>query len=209
MFAFSPVVIPPAKEWGSHVHVTGYWFMPEGAERLDPQLVDFINAGPPPVCVGFGSMIHPKAAEIQRTILTGLRQTRQRVVVLTGWTDWVNQEDSDQFYFTQHASHEWLFPRSRLIIHHGGAGTTAAALKSSVPSLVIPFAADQFFWARQVQRLGAGFTTLNLANLSPMKIVEAVRVCLEDEKIRVRTRFLADQIKAEDGVGVACQIIES
>jgi sterol 3beta-glucosyltransferase len=207
MFAFSPTVLPPPADWGSHVHVTGYWFDSQ-VDSPDPALDAFISAGSIPISIGFGSMIHPDARNIQETILEGVKLTSHRAVIITGWAEWSLIESSDQFFFTRQAPHAWLFPHCRLNIHHGGAGTTGAALRAGVPGLIIPFTADQPFWARQLHSIGVGIPPLSSRKLSSTEIANAIKACLQNEDLVKRANRLARQIRDEEGIKNACKIIE-
>jgi sterol 3beta-glucosyltransferase len=209
LFAISPTVIPVAPEWGSHVHITGYWFSRKNQDVPDPILRDFVVSGSPPICVGFGSMIHPHANQIQEKILKGLHSIKQRAVILTGWENWENHETTQDFYFTKDAPHSWLFPKCKLIIHHGGAGTTASALRAGVSNIIIPFAVDQPFWARQVYRIGAGPAPLYLSKLSIDNFTTVVNHTLRNEQIIEQARVIAEKIQVEDGIGAAVQMIEN
>lgn len=209
LLAYSPALVPSEPDWGEHVFPTGFWFLdPPPAYKPPPELAQFLYAGPPPVCVGFGSMLHPNAAQIQRALLDGLRQAGQRSVILTGWDGWQSAELGPDRLFIQSAPHEWLFPQCAAIIHHCGAGTTAAALRSGRPNIPLPLAADQFFWARRIHACEAGPQPLEARSLTAGQVADAVRQALESGSIHHGAAALGAAIRSEKGIEKAIEIIE-
>jgi sterol 3beta-glucosyltransferase len=170
-------------------------------------LVEFLAVGSLPLCVGFGSMINPNAHKLQRALLVGLRQAGQRAVILTGWDGWKAADPGLDLLFLKSAPHEWLFPRCAAIIHHGGAGTTAAALRSGQPNLVLPLAADQPFWARRIHASGASPAPLDASSLTANQVASAVRQALESDAIRRRASAIGNTIRGEVGLERAVEII--
>ncbi|RIK27839.1 MAG: glycosyltransferase, partial [Anaerolineae bacterium] len=140
LFAVSPTVLPPAREWGQRARV-GY--------QPPAELTHFLEAGAPPICVTFGSMIHRDADRVADSILDTMRIAGQRAIILTGWDGWHGRTSTDDFLFLESAPHDWLLPRCASVVHHGGAGTTAAGLRAGIPNIVIPFAGDQMFWGKR------------------------------------------------------------
>jgi len=208
LLAYSPALLPPDPGWGAHIHTTGFWFLDSPAStQPPPELADFLARGPAPVCAGFGSMIHPNSPQLQRALQEGLRQAGQRAVFLTGWDGWAAAEPGPDRLFLPSAPHDWLFPRCSAILHHGGAGTTAAALRSGLPNLVLPLAADQPFWAGRVYASGASPAPLDPRRLSAAQVADAVRFTLQSETIRRSAAVLGAAIRAEDGLQKAVEII--
>ena len=208
LLAYSPALIPPEPDWGAHVYATGFWFLDSPASyQPPPELADFLASGPPPVCVGFGSSIHPNSLQLQRALLEGLRQAGQRAVILTGWDGWTASEPGPDRLFVQSAPHDWLFPRCAAILHHCGAGTTAAALRSGQPNVVLPLASDQPFWARRVHAAGASPAPLDVRNLTATQVATAIRQALESESIRQHAAALGETVRSELGVQKAVEVI--
>lgn len=209
LLAYSPALVPPEPDWGDHVLQTGFWFLDEAAVYTPPpELVEFLSDGPPPVCAGFGSMIHPNSAFLQRCLMDGLRQAGQRLVILTGWDGWEAAETGPDRLFLPHASHEWLFPRCSAVFHHGGAGTTAAALRSGRPNVVLPLAADQPFWARRIHACGASPAPLLARTLSAAQVASATRLALQSEDILHSAAALGEALSREAGLQKALAAIE-
>jgi len=206
--AWSPSLLPPPADWPpGAAEVTGWWFL-DAAEAAPPaELVDFLSAGKPPVCVSFGSMIHRQAGRIAREVLGGLSAAGERAVVLTGWQDW-EAPPGGEVLLLPAAPHDWLFPRCKAIVHHGGAGTTAAGVRSGTPAVVVPFAGDQLFWARRLQAAGVAGEPLPVGRLTAGRLAAAVEAAQREEIVR-RARELGQRVQAEDGLGRAAAFIEA
>jgi len=208
LLAYSPALVPPETDWGTHVHQTGFWLVESPIHYQPPvELVEFLENGSQPVCVGFGSMIHPKAEAIQLALLDGLRQAGQRAVILTGWDGWKAAKAGPDRLFLKSAPHAWLFPRCAAIIHHAGAGTTAAALHSGRPNLALPLAADQPFWAGRIFACGASPAPLDANHLTAAQVATTVRQALEDDSIRENALKMGKAIGRENGLDKAVEIL--
>lgn len=143
LYPYSRHVVPIPDDYPPSAHVTGYWFLDHSDDGWDPpaQLVDFLAAGKPPVYIGFGSMGFGKGANERREIiLAGLRAHGLRGIVATGWGGITpGGAGTDEVLVLEGAPHEWLFPRVAAVVHHGGAGSTAAGIRAGRPTLVVPF----------------------------------------------------------------------
>jgi len=157
LYGFSPSVIPAPADWGDDIHVIGYWFL-DSADNWTPpsDLMKFLQAGSPPVYIGFGSMSTRKPEETTDLVIKALKKTNQRALLFSGWGGLHREDLPDSVFMIDSTPHAWLFPRVAAVVHHGGAGTTAAGLRAGVPSIVIPFFGDQPFWGQRVQDLGVG-----------------------------------------------------
>jgi UDP:flavonoid glycosyltransferase YjiC (YdhE family) len=203
---YSPAVVPRPRDWPRYARITGYWFLDGVPERRPSgELVDFVESGPPPVYVGFGSMVLPDPAATARLVRTALRRAGARGVLLG---DPGELPSSDDLLVVGHAPHDWLFPRARAVVHHGGAGTTAAGLRAGVPNVVVPFFVDQPFWGSRVHALGAGPRPVPFAELTADALGDAVERALNDRSMDAAAARIAERIRAEDGVEVACDLIE-
>lgn len=209
LFAVSPTVLPPAREWSNRVHVTGYFFLDSPADYQPPaELTRFLETGAPPVCVTFGSMIHRDADRVAESILDAIRVTGQRAIILTGWDGWKGNAATDNVLFLESAPHDWLLPRCKAVVHHGGAGTTAAGLRAGIPNLVIPFAGDQMFWGKRVHTIAAGPRPINVKELGAARLTSALAEA-EDDSLRDRARHIGRAIRSEDGVAEAIRVVKS
>jgi sterol 3beta-glucosyltransferase len=209
LFAYSPTVIPRPDDWTApNIHVTGYLFLETPNTYTPPKdLEHFIAMGDPPVCVTFGSMVNLEAVKIIRIVRDALNSTRERGIILTGWSGIETGERDKNLLYLDDAPHDWLFPRCRSVLHHGGAGTTAAGLRAGIPNIVIPHAADQWFWGKRVSAIGAGPPPLDIGRLTPETIQRALARSL-DGSLQKRAREIGYKIRAEAGVSEAVRIIE-
>lgn len=205
--AYSPNILPHPSDWDEHVHVTGYFFLAEESYQPPDELFDFLAGGASPVCISFGSMVNRKVGRIDQIVREALRRTNNRGIILSGWGDVKNQSSNDLLYL-ESAPHDWLLPRCKMIIHHGGAGTTAAGLRAGIPNIVVPFTADQPFWGNRVYAAGVGPRPIFVRNLSVEKLTQAVAEA-ESNAIRERTRAIGQKIRSEDGVKDAMELIEA
>lgn len=208
LFAFSRTVVPRPDDWSApHIHIPGYFFL-ETARSYQPQtaLVDFFSAGEPPVCVSFGSMINRDAERIYEAVFEAIGKTGNRAVILSGWGKLLAEQTAD-IVVTDTIPHDWLLPRCKAIVHHGGAGTTGAGLRSGIPNIVVSFAADQPFWGARVHALGAGPQAIAVKKLTVEKLVTAL-VESDGQAIRNGARAAGRKIRQENGVRAAVKLIE-
>ncbi|MFY1694744.1 glycosyltransferase [Solwaraspora sp. WMMA2101] len=210
LHAISGHVLPRPADWPGHAQLTGYWFL-ESATGWQPpaKLVDFLDAGDPPVYVGFGSMAGRDPQRLTRAVGDALRLAGVRGVVATGWGGLDAADLPDSVLPITQAPHDWLFPRVSAVVHHGGAGTTAAALRAGRPSVICPFILDQFFWGRRVAALGAGSAPVPQATLTGQRLAAAIRQVTTDADVRDAAAGLGRRITAEDGVASAVARIEA
>lgn len=199
--AFSPSIIPKPADWSEYAHITGYWFLDPPADFTPPpDLVDFLQSGSPPIYIGFGSMSGKVSQITAETALAALAKTQQRGIFLTGWGGVRNTDLPDTVFKLESIPHSWLFPQMACIVHHGGAGTTAATFRSGVPGVVIPFSADQPFWGYHAAKLGVSPPMISRKNLTVDVLVEAINRALHDQTIRDRAAALGEKIRSENGV---------
>ncbi|HRI71652.1 MAG TPA: glycosyltransferase, partial [Polyangium sp.] len=209
IYGYSNAVLPEMEEWGNQVEVTGFWFTDEPTDWTPPKaLEEFLAAGSKPVCIGFGSMSQTAPEEATRLVLDAVARSGVRAVLLSGWGRLEAKERSDQVFQAEHLPHSWLYPRTRAIVHHGGAGTTAAALRAGVPEIVVPFHGDQFYWAKLVHDLGLGPEGIARTRLSAERLARALRTAVDDLEMARRAADMGARVRAEDGVGRAVQAME-
>ncbi len=218
LFAYSSLVVPKPPDWPESIHVTGFWFLDNSGNRTDssmisPELVRFLEAGSPPVFIGFGSMGSRDPGSTTEMVLTALRQTRQRGILLTGWGGLGNSiSDSrlardDRIFVIHECPFDWLFPRMAAVIHHGGVGTFAQGIRAGVPSIITPVFADQFLWGQRVFELGAGAKPIPRQRLTADRLAEAIHTVITDPSIGKQAAALGVKIRAESGIANAVEII--
>jgi len=206
--AWSPSLIPPSSAWSPRVHVTGYYFFPHNNSYVPPnELKEFLESGKSPVCISFGSMVNKNSEKVDEIIRKALKQTNNRGIILSGWGSVKHKATSDLLYL-ESAPHDWLLPKCKMLIHHGGAGSTSAALHAGIPQIVVPFMADQPFWGSRVNVIGVAPKPIRLNQLSVEKMVSAMAEA-ESKDILERAQATGQVIRGEDGVMNAVMLIES
>ena len=209
LYGYSPSVIPRPAGWPETRATCGYWFLEDTSPwQPDARLATFLEAGPPPVYVGFGSMASADSQIMTRVILDGIQRAGQRVLLSGGWGGFHVEDLPESVMPIGFVPHDWLFPRVALAIHHGGAGTAAAVFKAGVPQMIIPFFADQFFWGKRVSDLGLGAPPLNRKKLGAELVEKSVRSVMESPGMAARAREVAKAIRAEDGIAAAVRVVE-
>ncbi|MBK8023464.1 MAG: glycosyltransferase family 1 protein [Chloroflexi bacterium] len=209
LYAYSPQVLPTPEDYPPHAHVTGYWFLDEGDDWQPPaDLAHFLEAGAPPVYIGFGSMVGKDPAARARLILEALAQSGQRGLLASGWGGLTAADLPENVFMIEQAPHSWLFPRVAAVVHHGGAGTTAAGLRAGKPTLICPFFGDQPFWGARVAALGVGPQPISQKALTAEALAAAIRTMVTDAGMQGRAADLGARIRAEDGTGRAVAILE-
>lgn len=210
LYGYSPAVVPKPHDWGPNQQVTGYWFL-ETKPDYEPsaRLVEFLNEGSRPVYIGFGSMVDHEKEAMSQLVIEAVAQSGQRALLLGGWSELGAAALPDTILRLEAVPHDWLFPQVAAVVHHGGAGTTAAGLRAGVPSVVVPFFGDQYFWGWRVHELGVGPHWIPRKELTAANLAQAIRQAVHDEEILRRAASLGSTIRAEDGVGMAVQTIES
>ncbi|MCW0182171.1 MAG: glycosyltransferase [Zavarzinia sp.] len=202
LYAYSEQILPKSRDWTADQQVTGFWFLDEGEVWQPPEdLAAFLAAGDKPLYVGFGSMLSKDAERITRIVLEAIRLAGCRAIVATGWGGITADESlrNDKVLVLKQAPHDWLFPRMAAAFHHGGAGTTAAAARAGIPSLVMPFITEQGFWSNQLEKLGAAPHHLNRKTVTAAEMAKAIKAVL-DPALAANAKRLGEKIRQENGV---------
>jgi sterol 3beta-glucosyltransferase len=206
---YSPSIIPHPADWPDSVHVTGYFFLDSETDwQPSSELKAFLEAGNPPVYIGFGSMAGSNPEELARLVSQALASSGQRGLLLTGWGGLSADLVPDNVFVVDSVPHSWLFPRMAAVVHHGGAGTTAEGLRAGVPTVVVPFVFDQPFWGARIKALGLGPDPVPLKKLTADRLANAITIAVTDPAILQRARSCGEAIRAEDGTGNAVKIIK-
>lgn len=209
LYSFSTHVVPQPADWNATTHATGYWHLPEDTRWTpSPQLEAFLKAGAAPVYVGFGSMTSANPEAKARMIIEALQKAGQRGVIATGWGGLKASDVPDSVFVLDEAPHSWLFPRMSAVVHHGGAGTTAAGLTAGKPTVICPFIADQPFWGRRVQALGVGPAPISQRKLNADNLAGAIRYAATNPDVRAKAEALGAKLRAEDGVANAIALVK-
>jgi sterol 3beta-glucosyltransferase len=209
LFAVSRHVFRPPAGWPSHYHLTGYWYFEEKNWQPDPELVEFTQAGEPPIVVTFGSMPSQDSDALTNLIIAAIKQAGCRAIIQRGGGDLAQgcalPENIRAVGFVPHG---WLFPHAACVVHHGGAGTTAAAFRAGVPTVVVPHLLDQPIWAEYARAFGCAGAVIPLPKLTAEQLSAALAHTLSQPRYRRSAARLGEQIRAENGVQTARQLIE-
>ena len=207
---YSASLVPAPDDWPESVRVSGFWFLEQSKSWSPPQeLLTFLAVGPPPVYVGFGSMASSQSEKVSKIVISALTKCGVRGIIATGWGGLDVDNCPDTIFKVDGVPHDWLFPRVSAVVHHGGAGTTAAGLRAGRPTLICPIFGDQPFWGEVVHQLGAGEAPIRQRKLTADNLHDAITKLLTTSSIKKRALELGAQIKKEDGIAAAIAVIES
>jgi UDP:flavonoid glycosyltransferase YjiC (YdhE family) len=208
LVAVSPRVFPQPRAWPSQHRLSGYWLL-DAAPRWEPpdEVRAFVEREPKPVAIGFGSMASSDADALRATVLEAVSRAGVRAVIEPGLAR-LGGEGNPDVLVADDVPHGWLLPRVAALVHHGGAGTTGAALHAGVPMVVVPHLYDQHFWARRAKELGVAPKPLPAKEINAGLLASAIRRAVGDERMRAKARSLAAALQHEDGPGVAVRLVE-
>jgi UDP:flavonoid glycosyltransferase YjiC (YdhE family) len=193
--------------WPSDYHFNGFWVDPEAASRRpSPELESFVAAGTPPVVATFGSMVMFDPARIAAKLDQALALAGRRGVLVGGWSEVAPGLLSERLFATAEAPYDWLFPRGSCVVHHGGCGTAAAALRAGRGSVVFPQILAQETFARLLAGRGLAATPVDLATASTAELAAAIRMA---DLLRPAAEAWARDHAADRGVEAAVDLIES
>lgn len=206
IYGISPTLLPQPPDYPDNAWICGQWVRPVG--RWDPPqaLNDFLSAGEPPIYVGFGSMVGFDQRALLDTVIAAVGG--RRALFYPGWSGTDSLQLPANFFILGDTPHDWLFPRTSMVIHHGGSGTTHSAARAGVPSVVVPFAADQFFWAERLQRLGIAPSTARGQRVTAATLSRAIEAAATTE-MRERASALGATMRTEDGLATAVRRINA
>ncbi|MEM6284034.1 MAG: glycosyltransferase [Chloroflexota bacterium] len=204
LYGLSIHATPPADDWPGHNAVTGYWFWDDHEGWTpSPELLAFLQSGPPPVYVGFGSMKKRDPAGTLKIVIDALQQTGQRGIISEGWAKMGGDDLPETIFTITDVPHTWLFPQMAGVVHHGGAGTTAAGLRAGVPATIVAHMADQPYWGRRTVELGVAPTFIPLHEFTTPRLVAAIQRMVTDSNMKQQATALSKKIQAETGVSNA------
>ncbi|TBG74533.1 glycosyltransferase [Rhizobium leguminosarum] len=207
LYAYSRHVVPVPPDWGSDVLVSGYWFLDSKNWRPPDDLAAFLAEGEPPVYVGFGSMPGVDPGRMTATVIEALGRQGKRGILAVGGGALTAEHKSRHVHVVRDAPHDRLLREVSAVIHHGGAGTTAAALRAGKPMIICPFFGDQPFWARRITDLGVGLS-LDRRALTVESLTDAI-AAMDDPLMRRQADAVGARIRDGNGVATAVGFIEA
>lgn len=209
---YSSVMGAPQPDWPSSAKTTGFAFYDGSGDeaRLDPALARFLDAGPPPLVFTLGSAAVMHAGDFYEQSAHAAERLGQRAVLLIGADDrnFPKRKLPTTICIARYAPYSQLFPRASVLIHQGGIGTTAQALRAGRPMLVVPYSHDQPDNARRVRRLGVA-EVLTRKDYQARPAAHLIRQLLSDATYQVRATAVATQIRSENGTAAACDALEA
>ncbi|ETS85707.1 hypothetical protein PFICI_03732 [Pestalotiopsis fici W106-1] len=196
-YLWSPGIVPKPEDWGDEIDVAGFVFLDLASSFQPPQeLVEFLDAGDTPIYIGFGSIVVDDADKFTEMIFEGVKKAGVRALVSKGWGGLGGDNVPENIFMLENTPHDWLFPKVKACVIHGGAGTTAAALKCGKPTMIVPFFGDQHFWGSMVSNAGAGPEAVPYKKLDADKLAEGIKYCLTDEALEA-VQKIAKSIELE------------
>lgn len=209
LHAYSKYIVPRPSDWPSQATVNGYWFLDQ-LENWQPSttLKSFLEAGEAPVYIGFGSMAGKNPEKITKICIEAINKANLRGILATGWGGLQTNQLPDNILKIDKAPHSWLFPRVSSVVHHGGAGTTAAALRAGKPMTICPFIADQPFWGKRINMLKVGPRPIPYKKLTVKRLTNALLQMSKDKTMRERAKELAELISKENNFKNTIKMIE-
>jgi sterol 3beta-glucosyltransferase len=205
IYGVSPNLLPPPADWPANARLCGQWVVPSPAWTPPQSLAEFLAAGESPVYVGFGSMTGFDNAQMLDALVRAMNG--RRTLFHSGWSGIDPKALPDNFFAIGDTPHDWLFPRVAAVIHHGGSGTSHSAAHAGVPSIVTPFAGDQFFWAERLRLAGVAPAAVDGRRPKTEAFASALDFAAA-ARVRNRARALGEKMRAENGIVDAVTTIE-
>ncbi|BAK97544.1 glycosyltransferase [Oscillibacter valericigenes Sjm18-20] len=205
LYPVSKYLFDDVSSWNGHVYLSGFFYL-DSKEKLSNRLDSFLGEGEKPIAISFSSMPLKKPQEFIRKLDTALEVTGNRAVLLTG-NSGIDFAGNERIFIERQAPHTLLFARSSAVIHHGGAGTTAAALAAGIPQLLMPFSVDQPFWAQRIYKSGVSPAPIRESSLTGESLAKMF-LQFEEQNLREKAMVLGELIRNENGLQNAAEMIQ-
>jgi UDP:flavonoid glycosyltransferase YjiC (YdhE family) len=206
LYGISPGLVRLPADWPANANLCGQWVAPSSGWTPPPDLAEFLAQGEAPIYVGFGSMTSFDAQATLAEVIAAA--DGRRTLIHRGWSEMDVSRLPANFHVVGDVPHDWLFPRTSVVVHHGGSGTSHSAARAGIPSVVVPFAGDQFFWASRLQGAGIAGEAVDGRDLRAATLSRAIDYA-ERAEVRGRARAVGGRMREEDGVGRAVLLIEA
>jgi UDP:flavonoid glycosyltransferase YjiC (YdhE family) len=199
----SSTLIPKPADWGPHINVTGFSFLPQASSYQPAEdLAAFLKAGPPPVYIGFGSIVVDHPEQLTALIYGAVKRAGVRALVSQGWGGLGGDKPPEGVFLLGNVPHDWLFQHVSAVVHHGGAGTTAIGIALGKPTVVVPFFGDQPFWGAMIAKAGAGPEPIPFKKMTEESLAQSIMAALTPE-IQAGVKIMAEKIAKENGAAEA------
>ena len=210
LHCYSRYVASEPTDWPDNVIASGYWFLDHQTTwQPSDELQAFLDSGDAPVYVGFGSMTGRNPQRLTQIVIEALQQAQVRGIIATGWGGLSAEDLPETIFKLDEAPHDWLFPKMAAVVHHGGAGTTAAGLRAGCPTVICPFFGDQPFWGQRIYELGVGSQPIPQKKLTVEKLAAAIHTVTTDASMRQNAQVLSEKLRQENGIATAIAFIEN
>ncbi|USP80414.1 UDP-Glycosyltransferase/glycogen phosphorylase [Curvularia clavata] len=208
-YCWSPSLVPKPIDWPSYIDVCGFFFREQPDYSPSTKIEKFLASAPKPIYIGFGSIVLDNPAAITKLVLEAVQIAGVRAIISRGWSKLGSElapceVNSDNVLFIDDCPHEWLFQHVSLVVHHGGAGTTACGLRNACPTIIVPFFGDQPFWGNMVAAAGAGTPPISHKLLTAGKLSNAIKYCLQPSVVSA-AQSMSATMRIENGVEEATQ----
>ena len=204
--AVDPGIFPPDPEWSARIPSTGFLFLEPQDTALEPQLEAWLSEGEPPIYVGFGSMTGRGPERMQRVVVDAITAIGRRALVSRGWAN-LGGDLPPSWHVTGETPHALLFPRTACVVHHGGAGTTAAALRAGTPQVLVPLILDQYHHAQRLFEDGLAPRPVAMERIDAPRLARAIREAMRIPE--ARRKAVADRLRASRGADAVVDRIEA
>lgn len=205
LYGVSPALLSPPADWPANAHLTGQWIPPAAAWAPPQELEDYLNAGEPPIYVGFGSMAGFDTTRVLEAVTGAVGE--RRVLFNGGWSGIDTARLPPNFHPIGNVPHDWLMPRCALAIHHGGSGTTHSTCRAGIPGVIVPFAGDQFFWGARLRRAGVMQHVLAGKSITSVQLRDAIAHASSADA-KAHAAQLGERMRHEHGCRAAVGLVE-
>lgn len=206
LYGVSPTLLPRPADWPDNALVCGQWLAPAKQWLPPERLAEFLAAGEAPIYVGFGSMGGFDRRQLLDSLIGGL--AGRRALFYPGWSGVTPSQLPANILVVGDTPHDWLLPRTALAVHHGGSGTTHSVARAGIPSVIVPFAGDQAFWADRLHRAGVGVRLSGWKALNATSLAQSIRLAERDD-VKANAHAIGEKMRAEDGLATAVRAIQT